>query len=203
MSNGKELMVTGNNLVTQKYCKFTPEGLVIDKAISLPEWMDLMSILKSVVDRGQFWLGDAMRFGVGKFGEKAYQIAEATHREYGTLANYQSVATHVPPENRNKNLSFSHHQAIAKLDVKDQKKYLDLAEKKKLSVSKLREVVDEDFPSKRKSSKPKKPQGNTTDDILGRYRDGLKKLLKQKKGRPIRIIIEDIGKILKGEDVFK
>jgi len=42
---------------------------------------------------------------------------------------------------RNDNLSFTHHRVIAHLDAKQQRKYLKIAEKENLSISKLRQRI--------------------------------------------------------------
>ena len=195
----KDLVPKEESMITQKHCRFTPRGLLIDRAISLDEWQELGQMLKGIADHVQFWIGDWLKFGVGKFGEKAYQVTEPTNREYGTLANYQYVASHVPPENRNEKLSFSHHQVVAKLEKEDQKKFLDLAEKDNLSVTGLRNAVDDDAGVGKKRTK--KQEQKNLEERLGIWRDGLKRLDKRHSSRSLKLIIQDIGELLEGQVV--
>jgi hypothetical protein len=86
-------------------------------------------------------LGDALNYGNARYGEKYSQALETTKLTYSALANFSWVARSVPTENRNPNLSWTHHRAVSKLDVEEQKRLLDEAERSEWTVDTLTEVV--------------------------------------------------------------
>lgn len=105
-------------------------------------------------------LGDALRFGEEKFGEKYADVIDATRdymrtRGIEQAKNWMWVAGKVPPHLRNINLSFAHHELVAKLDQSEQEEFLKLAESEALTVRELREKVKERHPGKPRTTKVK------------------------------------------------
>lgn len=70
--------------------------------------------------------------------------------EYGTLAVYKSVAKSVQFLSRDKNLSFKHHSAVAKLPPDEQRRWLSEAAPEspdkppRLTSSKLRKAIQDE-----------------------------------------------------------
>lgn len=123
-------------------CEFTKTQLKLDRHMKFEHWERLGTLLRSVEGSIQFWIGDWVRFGENKWGEKYAQAVDATGLDYGTLANAVSVAKNVDSSLRNEKLSWSHHVAVAKLGPADQRSWLDRAEKEGLSYRELRRLVE-------------------------------------------------------------
>lgn len=106
-------------------------------------------------------LGDALRWGEEKFGERYADVIDATRdymiaRGIEKSKNWQWVAGKIPPHRRHILLSFGHHEVVAKLTGDEQTEFLDIAEKEGLTVRELRGKVRERHPSKpRKGGKEK------------------------------------------------
>ena len=86
----------------------------------------------------QWWIGDWLRYGTQKWGEKYVQAARITGYDVASLRNMAWVASQFEPSLRNDDLTWSHHALVAPLDT-DQKEYwLAEAARKRLSVADLR-----------------------------------------------------------------
>lgn len=99
-------------------------------------------------------LGDLLRFGEEKFGENYAAVIDST-RDYirvqvKTLTNWQWIAGKIAPSRRRENLTLGHHEAVARLAIEDQDKFLTLAEDEGFNVKELRGAIREARPSKRK-----------------------------------------------------
>lgn len=119
----------------------TPTGLAFTGDLPFDQWEVLLNRLYTMNGAIQWMLGDALNYGNARYGEKYSQALESTKLTYSALANFSWVARSVPPENRNANLSWTHHRIVSKLDLEEQKKVLDEAERKGWSVDTLTEVV--------------------------------------------------------------
>ena len=75
----------------------------------------------------KWWIGDLLNGGDDRFGEMFSQVCEG-QISAGLLQQYESVARRVPPENRNPNLSWSCHAAVARLPGASQRRLLKKAE---------------------------------------------------------------------------
>lgn len=103
-------------------------------------------------------LGDLLRFGEEKYSESYANVIDAT-RDYmrvqiKTLTNWAWIAGKIAPSRRRENLTLGHHEAVARLAIEDQDKFLTLAEDEGFNVKELRGAIREARPSKRKT-KPK------------------------------------------------
>jgi len=103
-------------------------------------------------------LGDALRFGEEKFGERYADVIDAT-RDYmrtigiKTLQNWQWIAGKIAPNRRHANLSLAHHEAVARLPADEQDKFLAKAEEEAMTVKELRGTIREAHPGKPRKSK--------------------------------------------------
>ena len=129
---------------------FEKNKLTISDSISIDEWKELGQNLKQVEGSVQFWIGDWARYGdkrgfTGKYTDpKVYDELEAiTGLTRGTLKVYKSVAENTSLSRLN-DVSFGHHQEVAKLTPEKQETFLKRASDEKLSVRDLREEVRKD-----------------------------------------------------------
>lgn len=106
--------------------------------LDLAEW-SLAGQRLGMVDRcSPWWIGDWIRYGNAKFGEKYGRAAKITGYDVQTLMNRVYVASHIEISRRRENLSWSHHEAVASLAPEVQDRWLDAAIEHKMSVADMR-----------------------------------------------------------------
>lgn len=137
----KELNLYEDVSIVKDSCKFTPTSLNINKDLPIEDWENIGGLLKNIDRANQWWLGDWMNYGEGKYGEMYSQALEATDYEYGTLRNLKWVAENIKMSSRRDNLSFKHHTEVAKFSPELQDEFLKKAEENKWSVSELRDSI--------------------------------------------------------------
>lgn len=109
--------------------------------LSFDQWSEVVNdkIMKRV--RAPWIIGDLLNYGDDAFGEKHAQVLDECIMQQHTLENWRWVCRAVPPPRRRGDLSFSHHETVARMPDKQQDAWLDLAAKKRLSVHDLRDAV--------------------------------------------------------------
>jgi len=113
-------------------------GWVPERDLDLSEWSQMGQQL-SVMNRcSPWWLGDWIRYGNTRFGEKYSRAANITAYDVQTLMNMVYVASRFDIARRRKALSWSHHETVASLEPAKQDRWLDLAAEHKMSVADLR-----------------------------------------------------------------
>jgi len=75
-------------------------------------------------------IGDLINYAETRWGEKYKEAIELTGLDYGTLRHYTSTASRVPLCLRNHKLSYYHHVKVAGLKAPEQKRWLELCDKK-------------------------------------------------------------------------
>ncbi len=85
-----------------------------------------------------WWVGDWLRYGAAKWGEKYVLASRITGYDPHSLENMVYVASRFEISLRRENLSWSHHFLVASLDDVECSRWLDLATEHRLSVSDLR-----------------------------------------------------------------
>lgn len=118
--------------------RITPVAWVPDKEMDLTEWTAIGQRLGALGRCGQWGLGDWIRYGNAKFGERYARAARITGYDAQTLMNMVYVASRFEISRRRENLSWSHHEALASLQHDGQDYWLDRAAAERLSVSDLR-----------------------------------------------------------------
>jgi hypothetical protein len=83
-------------------------------------------------------LGDWIRYGNARWGEKYSEAMRITGYDVQSLRNFAYVAGRVDPSRRRDDLSWSHHAEICALSVEDQERFLDTAARERMSVADLR-----------------------------------------------------------------
>lgn len=85
-----------------------------------------------------WWIGDWIRYGNARFGEKYARAARLTGYDVQSLMNMAYVASRFGSERRRATLSWSHHAEVAGHDLETQEFWLNFAERERLSVRSLR-----------------------------------------------------------------
>jgi hypothetical protein len=108
------------------------------RELDLPEWINTGRRLGAIGRGSQWGVGDWIRYGNAKFGERYARAARITGYDVQTLMNMVYVASRFEISRRRENLSWSHHETLAALEVPEQEHWLDRAAAEKLSISDLR-----------------------------------------------------------------
>ena len=91
------------------------------------------------IGRGtQWWIGDWIRYGNARWGEKYTKAAEITGYDVGSLRNMAWVSSQFDVSLRSDELSWSHHAILAPLEETQKHEWLHRAREERLSVGKLR-----------------------------------------------------------------
>jgi hypothetical protein len=85
-----------------------------------------------------WWLGDWVRYGNARYGDRYAPAARVTGYDVQSLMNMAYVAGRFEVARRRDALSFSHHAEVASLPLEEQDLWLDRAEVGTLSVRSLR-----------------------------------------------------------------
>ncbi len=85
-----------------------------------------------------WWIGDWLRYGSARWGQKYVTAAKITGYDPHSLENMVYVASRIESSLRRENLSWSHHALLAPLDRDQQQHWLELASTRRLSVADLR-----------------------------------------------------------------
>lgn len=102
------------------------------------EWLVVGKRLGGISRCNQWWLGDWVRYGADKWGEKYTQAAKITGYDPRSLANMASIASAFETSRRRDDLTWSHHVAVAALPEAEQEDWLDRAASEGFSVADLR-----------------------------------------------------------------
>lgn len=142
MSASAPSVATSNRPATrpaQHPAMLTPVAWIPECDMDIREWSHAGQRLGVMNRCSPWWLGDWIRYGNTRFGEKYSLAAKVTRYDPQTLMNMVYVASHFDEISRRREiLSWSHHEAVTSLDPEMQDRWLDEAVKHKMSVSDLR-----------------------------------------------------------------
>lgn len=116
-------------------------GLELPEKLSFENWSDIGLKLSKIERVVLWWIGDWLRYGEAKWGEKYAQALDETGYSYQTLRNAQWVCSQIELSNRLDNLSFGHHQYVARFKPEEQKRWLDQAQILGWSAKELRQQI--------------------------------------------------------------
>lgn len=102
----------------------------------------------------RWWTGDWINFGEGLYGDRVYQAADITRLNEQTLMKYARICEHVPRSRRRHDLSFSAHAAVIGLTPNEQRHWLAVGAKEKLSEATLRQKIREAQASQEDADRP-------------------------------------------------
>ena len=98
-----------------------------DPALTYARYEEICTFLGVVNTEVRFAIGDAILMGPELFGEKAYQALENLQLSESGRMEYARVSREIPPSLRRKDISWSHHRAVAAVEGYETKK--DILEK--------------------------------------------------------------------------
>lgn len=107
----------------------------------------LCRLLGAMHEAVRFAIGDAILLGEKLYGEDAYQALESLNISEKGRWEYMRVAARVPRSRRRKDLSWSHHRAVATLSPPEQKEWLKAASEQRMSHHQLREALQPSEPA--------------------------------------------------------
>lgn len=102
------------------------------------DWVRAGQRLGAMTRCSQWWLGDWVRYGTAKWGEKYKEASRITGYDIQTLRNIAYVAGRIDVYRRRDKLTWSHHAEVSALEPEEQERWLDLAAAERLSVADLR-----------------------------------------------------------------
>lgn len=102
------------------------------------DWLATGRRLGAIARCSQWWIGDWVRYGTAKWGEKYVEAARATGYDVASLRNMAWVASQVDLSLRSDKLTWSHHVLLAPLEPDQQQRWLRQASEERLSVADLR-----------------------------------------------------------------
>jgi hypothetical protein len=118
--------------------ELTRVGWTPSANLGLAEWSAVGRRFGEIGRCSQWWLGDWIKYGNAKFGERYSRAMKLTGYDVQSLMNMVYVASRFEISRRRENLSWSHHATLAPLDVAEQEYWLTRAIAEKLSVADLR-----------------------------------------------------------------
>jgi hypothetical protein len=121
----------------------SPTGYSLPAGLTYDEWAAEGPILIAMAQSAMWWVGDWLRYGEHRFGEKYAAAVEATGYAVQTLKNAQWVAERFPPGERRPDVPYSVHRAAATLDPEPRRQLLRTAAAEHLSEYEVREKVRE------------------------------------------------------------
>jgi len=102
------------------------------------EWLATGRRLGAIGRCSQWWIGDWIRYGTAKWGEKYAEAARVTGYDVASLRNMAWVASRFEVSLRSDKLTWSHHVLLAPLEPTEQAYWLERASKERFSVADLR-----------------------------------------------------------------
>ncbi len=131
-------------------------GWLPDDEMSAQEWESQGRWLGSIGRCSQWWIGDWVRFGTARYGEKYQLAAKLTGYDEHSLRNIAYVASRYPQISRRRDdLSFSHHAELAAMEPAEQDRWLERARAQRMSVSALRASLREHRQSATREAAPR------------------------------------------------
>ena len=102
------------------------------------EWAVAGRRLGTIGRCSQWWIGDWIRYGTAKWGEKYVEAARVTGYDVASLRNMAWVASRFDVSLRSDKLTWSHHVLLAPLEPDQQRYWLGRATEEGFSVADLR-----------------------------------------------------------------
>ncbi len=102
------------------------------------DWLATGRRLGAIGRCSQWWVGDWVRYGTSRWGEKYAEAARVTGYDVASLRNMAWVASRFDLSLRSDKLTWSHHVLLAPFDTEVQREWLRRASEERLSVADLR-----------------------------------------------------------------
>jgi hypothetical protein len=130
---------------------------VPQRGLGHSDWLAAGRRLGAIGRCSQWWIGDWVRYGTSRWGEKYAEAARVTGYDVASLRNMAWVASRFDLSLRNDKLTWSHHVLLAPLDSEEQRRWLQRASEERLSVADLRLEL-----RALRDSEERKPSGGAT-----------------------------------------
>ena len=114
---------------------------LLDPELSFERFTELCWTLGRFHEAVRFAIGDAIIAGEKLYGEEAFQAFEALNLSEEGRREYLRVSERVPRSRRRRDLSWSHHRAVAALEPTAQKQWLKRASEEGMSHHEMREAL--------------------------------------------------------------
>jgi hypothetical protein len=144
----------------------SPVAWAPTREIDLSEWAAVGRRLGAIGRCGQWVLGDWIRYGNVKFGERYTRAARITGYDAQTLMNMVYVASRFEISRRRESLSWSHHETLASLEPDAQDHWLSRAESERLSIADLRTELRSSRRRPKAPSAETETRGGETDALV-------------------------------------
>jgi hypothetical protein len=109
--------------------------------LAVADWVRQGRWLGALGRGSAWWIGDWLRYGNSRYGERYAAAARVTGYDQHSLRNMAYVAGRFEATRRRAALSFSHHAELAALGAEEQELWLDRAESEALSLRSLRSEI--------------------------------------------------------------
>jgi len=109
--------------------------------LSEEEWLATGRRLGSIGRGSKWWLGDWLRHGSSRFGDRFSEAARVTGYDRATLRSIAWIAARVDASVRRDRLTWDHHVAVASLEPAEQEHWLERAESEELEPDELRQQL--------------------------------------------------------------
>jgi hypothetical protein len=93
--------------------RVTVTGLELPPDLGFEQWRGIGAALQGVERSVMWWIGDWLRHGERRWGERYKQAVEKTGKSYDNLRTAKAVADRVGNDRRRSNLRWSHHADVA------------------------------------------------------------------------------------------
>jgi hypothetical protein len=113
-------------------------GWTPPEQLDRPGWLAAGTSLAEFGRVNNWWVGDWVRYGNERWGEKYTQAAKITGLDSKTLRNIAYVASRFDLSRRRDNLTWTHHAEVASLPNDEQERWLDRSLALRLSPGDLR-----------------------------------------------------------------
>jgi hypothetical protein len=123
-----------------------------DPDLPLERFTELCWMLGRFHEAVRFAIGDAILLGEKLYGEEAFQAFESLNLSEEGRREYLRVSERVPRSRRRKDLSWSHHRAVASLEPAAQKDWLKRASEEGMSHHEMRDALRNGAPAQRTST---------------------------------------------------
>ena len=138
LSRSQPIRVETSMSVSHRPAALTPTAWSPLIELPMTVWIHQGRWLGALGRASGWWLGDWIRYGNARYGERYDAAARLTGYDMHSLRNMAYVAGHFEVSRRRTGLSFSHHAELACLPPEEQELWLDRAEAGGLSVRALR-----------------------------------------------------------------
>jgi hypothetical protein len=119
----------------------SPVGWVAEPDMEKRVWVMHGRRIARMDSATNWWIGDWMRYGTARYGEKYEVAATITGYESKTLMNMAFVSSRFAVQRRRAHISWSHHAELAGLPLDDQDDWLARLEHEPMSVRSLRQEL--------------------------------------------------------------